>query len=61
MVFVDWKGYKNCRVPKDTGYLRVYRTGHNEIQLPDLEPIHFISNMNNNCGREMRIQLYEGI
>jgi len=57
VVFVDYEGYKNCRVPKDIRYSRVYRTGHDRIQLPDLGLIHFISSMNNDCKRGMRIEI----
>ncbi|QCD95205.1 Cupredoxin [Vigna unguiculata] len=57
VVFVDKKGYETCTVPKDLRYSRVYRTGHDQIQLPTLGPIHFISSVKDDCKRGLKIQI----
>ncbi|BAU01036.1 hypothetical protein LR48_Vigan10g274600 [Vigna angularis] len=57
VVFVDEIGYKTCTVPKDPRYSRVYRTGHDHIQLPDFGPIHFISSVKDDCKRGIKIEI----
>nr|ACZ74694.1 basic blue protein [Phaseolus vulgaris] len=57
VVYVDERAYKTCEVPKDPRYSRVYKTGHDRIQLPNLGLFRFISTMNDDCKRGMRISI----
>ncbi|XP_068501341.1 basic blue protein-like [Phaseolus vulgaris] len=57
VVYVDERAYKTCEVPKDPRYSRVYKTGHDRIQLPNLGLFRFISTMNDDCKRGMRLSI----